>query len=68
MKAAIDKEDMFTFYGRIKFSTDPKTAGLQIGHEMIIIQWQKDAQGKPQKVAVFPEAAATGKGVLCPAR
>ncbi len=68
VKAAIDAEDMFTFYGRIKFDTTPKAHGLQIGHEMIIIQWQKDQQGKPQKVAVYPPAAATGQAIVCPAR
>ncbi|MGO9017666.1 MAG: amino acid ABC transporter substrate-binding protein [Syntrophobacteraceae bacterium] len=65
---AIEQEDMYTFYGHIKFSTDPKTHGLQIGHQMIVIQWQKDTGGKPEKVAVFPEAAATAKGVLCLSR
>ena len=40
VKAAIDKEDMYTFYGRIKFNTG-KLHGLQEGHEMIYIQWQK---------------------------
>ena len=35
VKAAIDAEDMFTFYGHIKFDTTPKLHGLQDGHEMI---------------------------------
>ncbi len=56
---------MYTFYGRIKFNTTPKAHGLQEGHQMIIIQWQRDAQGKQQKVAVYPPAAATGKAVVC---
>lgn len=67
VKAAIDAEDMFTFYGHIKFDTTPKAHGLQIGHQMIIIQWQKDQQGKPHKVAVYPEAAATGQAIVYPA-
>lgn len=67
VKAALDAEDMFTFYGHIKFDTTPKAHGLQIGHQMIIIQWQKDQQGKPHKVAVFPEAAATGQAIVYPA-
>jgi ABC-type branched-subunit amino acid transport system substrate-binding protein len=66
VKAAIDQEDMYTFYGRIKFDTTPKAHGLQIGHQMIIIQWQKDAQGKPVKVAVWPPAAANKQAILCP--
>jgi ABC-type branched-subunit amino acid transport system substrate-binding protein len=67
VKAAIDKEDMYTFYGRIKFNTG-KLHGLQEGHEMIYIQWQKGKDGKPEKVAVYPTAAATGSAFLCPAR
>jgi len=67
VKAAIDKEDMYTFYGRIKFDTG-KLHGLQEGHEMIYIQWQKNKQGKPEKVAVYPPAAATGSAFLLPAR
>ena len=67
VQAAIDQEDMYTFYGRIKFDTTPKAHGLQSGHQMIIIQWQKDAQGKPVKVAVWPPAAANKEAILCPA-
>jgi ABC-type branched-subunit amino acid transport system substrate-binding protein len=63
VKAAIDQENMFTFYGRIKFDTG-KLHGLQEGHEMIYIQWQKNKEGKPEKVAVWPPAAATGKPFL----
>lgn len=68
VKAALDKEDLYTFYGRIKFDTTPKLHGLQDGHEMIYIQWQKDKQGKPEKVAVWPAAAATGSAFVCPTR
>ena len=65
VKAALDQEDMYTFYGRIKFNTTPKAHGLQEGHQMIIIQWQKGPNGKPGKAAVWPEAAATGAAFVC---
>jgi branched-chain amino acid transport system substrate-binding protein len=65
VKAALDQEDMYTFYGRIKFNTTPKAHGLQEGHQMIIIQWQKGPDGKPVKAAVWPEAAATGAAFVC---
>ncbi len=68
VQAALDKEDMFTFYGRVKFDTSPKLHGLQQGHEMIYIQWQKDKQGKPEKQAVWPPAAASASPLVCPAR
>ena len=63
--AAMDQENMFTFYGRIKFNTTPKLHGLQEGHEMVYIQWQKGKDGKPEKQAVWPVAAATAEAQLC---
>ena len=33
--------DVTTFFGQTKFATDPKEHGLQIGHEMVLAQWQK---------------------------
>ena len=66
VKDALDQEDMLAFYGHIKFDTTPKAHGLQIGHQMIIIQWQKDQQGKPHKVGVYPPDAATGQAIIYP--
>jgi len=54
LRAALDKMDLLTFYGHIKFSTDAKTHGKQIGHDMVYIQWQKDASGKLVKQVVWP--------------
>jgi ABC-type branched-subunit amino acid transport system substrate-binding protein len=63
--AAMDQENMFTFYGRIKFNTTPKLHGLQEGHEMVYIQWQKGKDGKPEKQAVWPAVAATAEAQVC---
>ncbi|MCQ3973056.1 MAG: hypothetical protein DPW09_06350 [Anaerolineae bacterium] len=52
--AALDKLDMFTFYGRIKFDTSEEKHGLQVGHEMVYIQWQPDSAGKLAKQVVWP--------------
>ena len=68
VKAALDKEDMYTFFGPIKFDTNPKLHGLQIGHEMVYIQWQHDKQGKAVKEVVWPTDAATASPFLCPVR
>ncbi len=54
VKAALDAMDVLTFYGHVKFDTSPKMHGLQIGHEMVYIQWQKDARGKLLKQVVWP--------------
>jgi branched-chain amino acid transport system substrate-binding protein len=53
--------DMTIFFGHIKFDTSAEQHGLQIGHEMVYIQWQKDASGNLVKQVIWPEAAATAK-------
>lgn len=50
--------DATTLFGRTKFSADPKEHGLQIGHEMVLAQWQKK-DGKLEKEVVWPIAAKT---------
>jgi ABC-type branched-subunit amino acid transport system substrate-binding protein len=52
--AALDATDMLTFYGHVKFDTSEKNHGLQVGHDMVYIQWQKDAAGKLAKQVVWP--------------
>lgn len=68
VKAAMDAMDLMTFYGRLKFDTSPKAHGLQVGHDMVYIQWQKDGQGKPVKQVVWPEAGKTASAFVCPVR
>lgn len=67
VKAALDKLDILTFYGHIKFDT-AKAHGLQLGHDMVYIQWQRDAQKKLVKQVVWPEAAATAKPLFYSAK
>src|SRR5262249_6594840 len=54
--AALDASDFTTFFGHIKFATDPGHHGLQAAHQMVLTQWQKD-NGKPVRQVVWPEAA-----------
>jgi ABC-type branched-subunit amino acid transport system substrate-binding protein len=68
VKAVLDGMNLMTFYGDIKFDTTPKAHGLQVGHEMVYIQWQKGKGGKPAKQVVWPEAAATASAMVCPVR
>jgi branched-chain amino acid transport system substrate-binding protein len=63
--AALDKMDLLTFYGHIKFDTSADSHGLQIGHDMVYVQWQKDSSGNLVKQIVWPEAGATAS-VLYP--
>jgi len=54
----LNKTDATTLFGRTKFSTDPKEHGLQIGHEMVVAQWQKKGD-KLVKEVIWPKAAKT---------
>jgi len=54
--AALNATDVTTFFGHIKFFTDPGHHGLQEAHQMVLAQWQK-VNGKPGRQIVWPEAA-----------
>jgi ABC-type branched-subunit amino acid transport system substrate-binding protein len=61
VKAAMEKMDILTCYGRIKFETSEEAHGLQIGHDMVYIQWQKDDAGNLVKQVVWPLEGATAE-------
>ncbi|MGC8855849.1 MAG: ABC transporter substrate-binding protein, partial [Anaerolineae bacterium] len=63
IKAALDSMDMITFFGHIKFDTSAENHGLQIGHSMVYIQWQKDASGNFVKQVVWPAEVKTAEPV-----
>jgi branched-chain amino acid transport system substrate-binding protein len=54
--AALNATDVTTFFGHIKFATDPGHHGLQAAHEMVLAQWQK-VNGKPGRQVVWPLSA-----------
>jgi len=60
---ALDQTDMYTFWGRIKFD-HTRYHGLQIGHEMAYIQWQKDPQGNLMRQIVWPKSARTAEAIF----
>jgi branched-chain amino acid transport system substrate-binding protein len=64
---ALNATDAGTFYGRIKFATDPAEHGLQVGHQMVISQWQRGSEGKLARNVVWPETART-KPLVYPMR
>jgi ABC-type branched-subunit amino acid transport system substrate-binding protein len=63
IKSALDNMDVLTFFGHTKFDTTPEAHGLQIGHSMVYIQWQKDADGNLVKQVVWPQEGATAETV-----
>jgi branched-chain amino acid transport system substrate-binding protein len=63
IKAALDDMDILTCYGRIKFDTSEETHGLQIGHDMVYVQWQNDHAGSLVKQVVWPLEGATAEAI-----
>ena len=64
VRAALDKLDLITFFGHIKFSTETKTHGKQIAHDMVYVQWLKGADGKLATQIVWPAEAKSADAVL----
>jgi branched-chain amino acid transport system substrate-binding protein len=56
--AELNKMNVTTLFGATKFSTDPKSHGLQLAHQMVLTQWQME-NGHLVKQVVWPAAAAT---------
>jgi branched-chain amino acid transport system substrate-binding protein len=54
---ALNNTDLTTFWGKTKFATAANEHGLQIGHTMVLAQWQKDKAGKLAKQVVWPPEA-----------
>jgi branched-chain amino acid transport system substrate-binding protein len=55
IKAALDGANLTTFFGTMKFDTSADNHGLQIGHAMVVVQWDDSLV----KQVVWPESAAT---------
>lgn len=66
VRRALDATDLTTFFGRTRFSTEAETHGLQTGHEMVYVQWQRGPDGKPVSRVVWPPEGRTA-AVLPPA-
>jgi branched-chain amino acid transport system substrate-binding protein len=56
--AALNRVDLTTMFGRARFATEAKEHGLQVGHEMVLRQWQKRA-GRLAPEVVWPLPAKT---------
>ncbi|NQT27078.1 amino acid ABC transporter substrate-binding protein [candidate division KSB1 bacterium] len=60
---ALNEMDILTCYGHIKFDTSTAAHGLQIGHDMVYIQWQEDDADNLIKQVVWPQAGATAEAI-----
>jgi branched-chain amino acid transport system substrate-binding protein len=61
VKAALEALDIFTFYGGIQFDTTPEAHGLQISHQMVVAQWQKDDTGTLVRKVIWPADVANAE-------
>src|SRR5215207_42339 len=61
VKAALEAMDIFTFYGGVKFDTSPEAHGLQVGHQMVVAQWQKDDTGTLVRKVIWPADVANAE-------
>jgi len=59
VKAALNSMNMMSFYGGTKFDTSEEAHGLQIAHDMVVAQWQKNDAGELERVIIAPADVAT---------
>lgn len=57
VRAALEEMDIFTFWGGVKFDTSPEAHGLQVGHAMVVAQWQM-VDGALVRQVVWPADVA----------
>lgn len=55
----LNNMNAMTFFGRIQFADKKARHGLQMGHEMVLIQWQRGNDGELTKELVYPKSART---------
>jgi ABC-type branched-subunit amino acid transport system substrate-binding protein len=68
VKSALEGMNLLTFFGQIKFDTSDAAHGLQIGHEMVYIQWQKGAATPLAKQVIWPLAGKSADALYPLAR
>jgi len=54
----LNQVDVTTMFGRTRFSTNATEHGLQLGHQMVLAQWQKK-NGALVKEVIWPNEAKT---------
>jgi len=59
VKAALNAMNMMSFFGGTKFDTSEEAHGLQIAHDMVVAQWQKNDAGELERVIIAPADVAT---------
>ena len=63
VKAAMDNMVIMTFYGKIKFDAGADNHGLQVGHSMVYMQWQKSGDTLVKQI-IWPAEGKTAEPVM----
>lgn len=63
VKAALEALDTLTFFGHIDFDVSPENHGLQVGHSMVYVQWQRDEAENLVKQVIWPLEGATADAI-----
>ncbi len=63
IKTAMDNMDLLTYFGRLDFESNPEQHGLQVGHSMVFVQWQRDADGNLVKEVIWPAEGRTAEPI-----
>jgi ABC-type branched-subunit amino acid transport system substrate-binding protein len=63
VRAALDEINMQTLFGPIRFEVSESMRGMQIGHQIVYIQWQAREDGTLTKQIIWPEAGKTSEFV-----
>jgi branched-chain amino acid transport system substrate-binding protein len=59
VKAALNAMNLMTFFGGTKFDTSEEAHGLQIAHDMVVAQWQRNDAGELERFIIAPADVAT---------
>ncbi|NWG34951.1 MAG: amino acid ABC transporter substrate-binding protein [Chloroflexi bacterium] len=59
VRTALEAMDIFTFWGGVKFDISTEAHGLQVGHDMVVAQWQKNEVGELKRLVIWPADVAT---------
>ncbi len=59
VKAALNNMNLMTFFGGTQFDTSEAAHGLQLAHQMVVAQWQKNEAGELERVIIAPADVAT---------
>ena len=59
VNAALESMNIMSFFGGTQFDTSAEAHGLQINHDMVVAQWQKNGAGELQRFVIWPTEVST---------